>query len=73
VEEAVIAAVSLWFFCVYEISRELLNGFAPNLRGRHAWSLAQTSLKVKVNGQGRQGQKRTFFGHFGDLRVVYVW
>jgi len=45
--------------------REPLNGF-----GRHVWSLAWTSLKVK--GQGYQGQKRHFFGPFGGLRVVYV-
>jgi len=44
---------------VYEISRELLNGFKQNLQGRRVWSLAGTSLKVKVN--------------FGGLHAVYVW
>jgi len=43
---------------VYEISREPLNGFAPNSHGRRVWSLARTSLKVNVN--------------FGGLRTVYV-
>jgi len=36
-----------------------LKGFAPNSQGRRVWSLAPTSLKVKVN--------------FGGLRAVYVW
>ena len=41
--------VSLWFFLfVYEISPELLNGFAPKSHGRRVWSLAWMSLKVKV-------------------------
>ena len=31
---------------VYEISREPLNGFAPNSQGKRVWSLAGTSLKV---------------------------
>jgi len=31
---------------------ELLNGFAPNLQGRRAWSLARRNLNVKVKGQG---------------------
>jgi len=35
-------------FFMYEISWEPLNGFAPNSHGRRAWSLAQTSVKVKV-------------------------
>jgi len=39
---------------VPQISRERLNGFALNSQGR---SLAQTSLNVKVKGQGHQGQK----------------
>ena len=44
---------------MYEISWEPLNGFVPNSQGRRVWSLAQMSLKVKVN--------------FGGLRAVYVW
>jgi len=72
-EGSVFGAVSLRFLFVYEISRELLNGFAPNSHGRHVWSLAQTSLKVRVKGQGHQGQKMAFFGPFGVLCVVYVW
>ena len=36
---------------VYEISRQLLNGFASKSQGRRVWSLAWTSLKIKVKGQ----------------------
>jgi len=36
-----------------------MNGFAPNSQERRVWSLARTTLKVKVN--------------FGSLRAVYVW
>ena len=35
---------------LYEISREPLNGFAPNSHGRRVWSLARTSVKVTVKG-----------------------
>ena len=45
---------------LYEISREPLNGFAPNSQGRRVWSLARTSLNVKVKGHGHQGQKTAF-------------
>ena len=48
------------FLFVHEIFREPLNGFAPNSHERRAWSLAGTSLKVKVKGQGHQGQKTAF-------------
>jgi len=63
--------VSLWFVCVkkYIGNRE----FAPNSQGRRVWSLAGTSLKVKVRGQGYQGQKTVSFGPFGGLRAVYIW
>ena len=47
-EGSVFGAVSLCFLFLYEISREPLNGFAPNPQGRRVWSLAQTSLKIKV-------------------------
>jgi len=57
-------------FCLYEISLEPLNGFAPNSQGRRVWSLTQASLKVKVKGQGHQGQQMAFFG---GLHAVYVW
>jgi len=43
----------------WRISRERLNGYAPNSHGRRVLSLARTSLKVKVN--------------FSGLRAVYVW
>ena len=52
---------------VYEISTERLNGFVPNSHGRHVWSLARTSLKVKVTRD-----KNVIFGPFGGLRVVCV-
>jgi len=49
-------APSVCVFCfVYEIPREPLNGFAPNSHGRRVWSLARTSLKVKV--RGHQGKR----------------
>jgi len=52
----------LWLFCLFvcEISLELLNRFAPNSKGRRAWSRAWTSLNVKVKGQGNHWQKRGF-------------
>ena len=40
------------FLFVYEISREQLNGFAPNSHERRVWSLARTSLKAKVTFAG---------------------
>jgi len=51
------------------MSREPLNGFAPNSQGpnsqgRRVWFLAWTTLKVKVEGhfqgQGHQEQKQHF-------------
>jgi len=39
------------FSFVCEISRELLNGFAPNSQERRVWSLSWTSLNASVNGQ----------------------
>ena len=53
-------ALSVTVLFVYEISREPLDGFAPNSHGRRVWSLARESLKVKVKGQGHQGQKTAF-------------
>jgi len=44
------------FLFVYEMSREPLNGFAPNSHGRCVWSLARMA----------------FFGPFGGLRAVYA-
>jgi len=41
------------------LSRKPLNGFATHSLVRRVWSLARTSLKVKVN--------------FGGMRAVYVW
>jgi len=55
------------FLFVYEISQELLNGFAPNSHGTRVWSLTRTSLKVK--GQGHQGQKLAFLA----LLAACVW
>jgi len=39
---------SVAFLFVYEKSLEPLYGFAPNLHGTCVWSIAWTSLKVKV-------------------------
>ena len=63
-------AVSLFFvfLFVYEIYREPLSRFAPNSHGRRVWSPAGTSLKVKVNGQGYQEQKR----HFSAISAACV-
>ena len=41
-------APSVCRFFVYEMSLEPLNGFAPNSHRRRVWSIAWTSLKVKV-------------------------
>jgi len=57
---------SVMFLFVYEISPELLNGFAPNSHGRHVWSLAQPSLRVR--DQCHPGQKR----HFSALLAASV-
>jgi len=63
--------VSLCFF-VYEMSREPLNGSAPNSHGRRVWSLARMSLKVMVKSQKSRSPetKTAFFGPFGGLRAV---
>jgi len=66
-----ISATAELLFCLYELSWKLLNRFAPNSCGRRVLSLAWTSLKVKVKGQGHQGQKH-IFRLFGGLCVVYV-
>jgi len=73
-EGSVFGAVSLCFLFVYEISRERLNEFATNSQGRRVWSLARTSLKVKVKRQRSRspGTKKRIFDPFGDLRAVYV-
>jgi len=42
---------------VNQIFPEPLNEFVSNSQGRHVWHLNQTSLNVKVKGQGHQGQK----------------
>ena len=57
---------SMTFLFVYEISWEPLNGFAPNSQGRRVWSLARTSLNVKVKGQRLRspGTKTDFFRPF---------
>ena len=59
-EGSVFRAASLCFLFVNEISREPLNRFAPNSYGRRVRSLARTSLKVKIKGQGHQGQNGIF-------------
>jgi len=51
-------APSVTSLFVSQISRESLNGFAPNSQERRVWSLARTSLKVKVKGQRSRSQGR---------------
>jgi len=74
-EGSLFDAVSLCgFLFVYEISRKRLNRwFAPNSQGRRVWSLALTSLKVKVKGQRARspGTKNGLFGPFGGLRFMF--
>ena len=60
---------------VYEISREPLNGFAPNSQRKTCLVLARMSLNVKVKGQ-RSSSPRTktaFFVPFGGLHPFCVW
>jgi len=42
-----------------QMYQEPVNRYVTNSQGRRVWSLAWTSLKVKVN--------------FGGLHAVYVW
>jgi len=58
----------------YEISRQPLNGFAPNSHRRRVWFVARKIMEVKVKGQESRslGTKTAFFGPFGGLRAVYV-
>ena len=67
-------ALSVTLF-VYEISREPLNGFAPNSQGIRVWSLVRMSLNVKVKGPKSMtsGTKNGIFGPYGGLRAIYVW
>jgi len=44
-------ALSVTFLFVPQISREPLNGFAPNSQGRRVWSLARRNLNTKAKGQ----------------------
>ena len=61
-----IGAVSVFFFFVYEISRESLNGFAPNSHGSRVWPLAQMSLNVKVKDR-RSRSPGTKTGFLADI------
>ena len=52
--EVLLLALSVtfcFFLVVNQVSREPLNGFAPNSHWRCVWSLAWKSLKVNVKGQ----------------------
>ena len=51
------------FLFVPQISREPLNGFAPNSHVKRIWFLTRRSLKVKDKGQGHQRQKRAVLCH----------
>jgi len=59
-EYMLVLALCLVLF-VYEISRELLNGFTPH--GKRVWFLARTTLEAKVKGQRSRppGTKRHFW------------
>jgi len=52
-------------FCL--CMKYLVDRFVPDLHGRRVWSLARTSLNVKV--KGHLG-KTAFFSPFGGLRAV---
>ena len=56
---------------VTQISREWLNGFAPDSQGRQVWSLNRMRFNVKVKGQGHQGQKRA--QRCRHLLAAYEW
>jgi len=72
---------SFFILFVNQIYWELLNGFAPNSQGRRVWSLAWTSLNVKIRGQRSRSPGTNFLPvengvmrvHSCGLRVVYVW
>ena len=73
-EGSFFGAVSLFFLFVCEISREPLNGFAPNSHGRRVWSLARMSLKVKVKGQrSRSPWTKTAFSALSAACVRFVF
>ena len=60
---SVISYCCFFYSFVTQISRERLNGFAPNSQGRRVWSIAGKSLNVKVKSQGHQRQKRAWHSH----------
>jgi len=53
------------------ISRESLNGFAPNSQDRRVWSFARMNFNVKVKGQGDQGQKRILHCHHPSVATEW--
>jgi len=69
-EGSVLAPSVCGFLFVYEISREPLNGFAPNSHGRRAWSLGRISLNVKIKGRSRSPGTKTAFS---TLSAACVW
>jgi len=71
-----ISATADLLFVFAWLSREPLIGFAPNSHGKRVWSLARTSLKVKVKGQGHQAYVRFMFGETSlafSLLTYSVW
>jgi len=64
--------VLVFFVRHSNISRERLNGFAPNSQGRRALSIiARMSLNVKVKGRSKvkvTRDKNCMLGHSGPLR-----
>jgi len=54
VEGSVFGAVSLWFLCMKYIGNRWTDLRQIHMEEVFNWSLARTSLKVKVKGQGHQ-------------------
>ena len=63
-----------FFLCAWNIPGTA-ERICAKFTGRRVWSMARTSLKVKVKGQRSwsPGTKTAFFGRFDGLRAVYVW
>jgi len=65
-----VLVLSVTFLFAYEISREPLNGFASNSRGRRVCS---DELECQGQRSRSPGTKTAFSGPFGGLRAVCVW
>ena len=67
--------LSVTFLFVHEISREPLNGFAPNSQGRRVWYLAPMCLNAKVKGQRARspGTKKRPFSALSASCVRFIF